>query len=124
MRNLTIPHVSNEVSASLGYALFFFILAFPAASAVLPVKIALLGAVVLLIILGALIKGRFALDLTVGLLTFFFASFGFILVLRGLLIGSPGAVKLCALYVVWPFIYLILVSGIVTVGVLRNLERT
>jgi hypothetical protein len=124
MKNQSIIGFSNKASAGIAYTLFFFILAFPAASGLYLVKGVLLGTVILLIVASALVKGRFTLHPTVGLLTVCFASFGFILVLRGLLVESPGAAKMSGVFVVWPFVYLLLVGGVGNMRVLRNLEKT
>ena len=124
MKTSTISGISNKVSAGLVYTLFFLIVAFPAATLLYPVKAVLLGIVLVLIVIAALIHGRFALHPAVAWLTFFFAAFGFILVLRGLLIAAPGAANLSGVHVVWPFVYLILVGGVVKLRILRNMERT
>jgi O-antigen ligase len=120
----TIAGISHKLSAGLVYALFFLIVAFPAATALYPVKAVLLGAILVIIVAAALINGRFALDPTVALLTVFFAAFGFLLVVRGFLISAPGAANLSGVHVVWPFVYLILVGGAVKFRILRNMQRT
>ena len=124
MKNPTSNGISTKASAGLGYALFFLMLTFPAAASLYPVKAVLLGVVLVLLATGALISGRLTLYPVVSLLTLFFSVFGFVLVLRGLLIESPGAAKMSGVYVVWPFIYLMLVAGVVHMRVLRSLQRT
>lgn len=44
--------------------------------------------------------------------------------LRGMLLGTPGAVKSIPVYVVWPLVYLILLSGINCMRILQGLEKT
>lgn len=124
MSTPTITRISNRVSAGLVYSLFFLIVAFPAASALFPIKAVLLGIILVVIVAGALVNGRFALHPTVALLTIFFAAFGFLLVLRGFVTAAPGAANLSGVHVVWPFVYLILVGGAVKFRILRNMERT
>jgi O-antigen ligase len=119
-----IAGISHKLSAGLVYTLFFLIVAFPAATALYPVKAVLLGVILIAIVAGALINGRFALDPTVALLTVFFAAFGFLLVVRGFLTAAPGAANLSGVHAVWPFVYLILVGGTVKFKILRNMERT
>ena len=111
-------------TAGTAYLLFFLILLFPAASAVATVKMILLAVLLPLVALGAVLKGKFALDSNVAMITGFFSAFGIVLVLRGMIIGAPGASNLAGVHAFWPLVYLILIGGMLQVSTLKSLEKT
>jgi hypothetical protein len=111
-------------TAGIAYVLFFLILLLPAASAVAGVKMALLAVLLPLVAIGAVLKGKFALDSRVAMITGFFAAFGILLVLRGLILGAPGASNLAGVHAFWPLVYLILIGGMLQVNTLQSLEKT
>ena len=105
------------------YFLFFLMLMFPGIPGLAFVKAVLLGLVLLTIGMATVMDGRFAVHSTVASWTLFFATVGFFFVLRGLFAGTPGASSLVRVYVVWPVIYLVLLGGIASKGILIGLER-
>jgi hypothetical protein len=107
---------------SLGYFLFFLILTFPAAPGLALVKGCLLGALLVASVV-AVLKGQFALHPSVTLWTFFFVMVGAFLVLRGLFLTTPGAWPMVGVHVLWPMVYLILISSITSTKKLVGLER-
>lgn len=111
-------------TAGIAYLLFFLIVLLPAASAVATIKMVLLAVLLPLVALGAVLKGKFALDSNVAMITGFFSAFGIVLVLRGMLIGAPGASNLAGVHAFWPLVYLILIGGMLQVSTLKSLEKT
>src|SRR5690242_17127550 len=102
-------------------------LAFPAAPGLTLAKGCLLG-VVLVSTAASSLKGRPATHPAVAGWTLFFVAVGFLLVLRGLLLATPGAWPMVGVHVLWPMVYLILLSSIATrrrlIGVERVLSMT
>ncbi|MBZ5570405.1 MAG: O-antigen ligase family protein [Acidobacteriia bacterium] len=106
----------------LGYLLFFLMVAFPAAPGLTLLKGCLL-VVVLISVVVRLLKGQFAPHPAVAGWTFFFVMLGFLLVLRGLFLATPGAWPMVGVHVLWPIIYFTLLSSITTGKRLIGLER-
>jgi O-antigen ligase len=121
---ITISGFGEMATAGIAYVLFFLILLLPAASAVATVKMVLLAVLLALVVIGAVLKGKFALDSRVAMITGFFAAFGILLVLRGMILGAPGASNLAGVHAFWPVVYLILIGGMLQVSTLKSLEKT
>jgi hypothetical protein len=103
------------------YILFFLMLAFPMILSLLYVKAALFGFLIVCVI----VQGLKGLHLNRKLVTWtiVLAEISLLFGLRGLFLGAPGALKCIEVYVVWPLIYLLLLSGIRSMDTLRDLEK-
>jgi O-antigen ligase len=103
------------------YVLFFLMLAFPMILSLLYVKAALF---VFLFVCAALqgVKGLY-LHRRVLIWTMVLSAVSLLFALRGLFLGAPGALKCIEVYAVWPLIYLLLLSGIRSMDILRSLEK-
>lgn len=117
-------NIAEKLTSAVGYALVFLMLLLPAASAFTSLKIFLLAVLLILVAVGAVVKGKFALAPTVALITCLYAGFGFLLVLRGMLVGAPGALNLAGVHALWPLVYVLLAGAILSPRTLRNLEKT
>jgi hypothetical protein len=109
-------------AAWLGFLLFFLMLFVPTAYQV--VKAPMLVVLVLLVAAGALARGRLRLDPTVLLWTVFLMCVGLAFMIRGMMAGAPGALRVGTVYVLWPLVYTVLVAGATRWSVLRGLGRT
>lgn len=101
--------------------LFFLMLAFPTMDRFAYPKQALV-----LLLLGAVLFATSAglkLHQKTVLWTLAMAGVSLIFVIRGLFLSAPGALSDMRLYVFWPLLYLLLLSGI-NMRVLRGLEKT
>ncbi len=105
------------------YVLFFLMLFVP--TSYQPVKGALLLIVLGEVAIWALSRWRLALDRSVFLWTVFFAALGLGFMLRGAFLGAPGALRVGTVYVLWPVVYAVLITGLTReralVGLLRVL---
>lgn len=87
------------------------------------VKALLFGFLVMVVAVGALIRGRSALHPIVALWALFLSIVSFFFVLRGFLEGTPGATHAAQIYVIWPLIYLVLVAGASRTRILKGLQQ-
>jgi len=108
--------------AWIGYFLLFSIVAFPAAPGLTVFKACLLAFVLVLVAIGVL-RGQHTVHNTLIRWTFFFVMVGFLLILRGLFLATPGAWHLVGVHVLWPVVYLALVSAIANVKRIAASER-
>jgi len=108
--------------AWLGYLLFFLMLFVP--TSYQAVKAPMLAAVVLIVLGEALVTGRLRLHPGVLLWTILLMAVGLGFMLRGLMRGAPGALRVGTVYVVWPLVYTLLVAGAARWSVLIGLART
>src|SRR6476661_2082841 len=104
-----------------GYALFFLMLFVPTTYQTL--KAPVLAALAAVIAAGALARGRVRLHPAVLLWTVFLVCVGLAFMIRGLIGGAPGALRVGTVYVVWPLVYVLLVSGAAQWGTLIGLAR-
>jgi O-antigen ligase len=104
------------------YILFFLMIAFPGLLSLLYVKAFLFALLLALIGIQGLTHLR--LHPTVVLWTAVLAVVSLVFGLRGLFLGTPGASKSIQVYVLWPIVYLVLLSGVRSTRVLHGLERT
>jgi hypothetical protein len=116
------PVLGGGPVAWLGYLLFFLMLFVPTSYQV--VKAPMLVLLVLLVLAGALARGRWRLHPLVLLWTVFLVGVGLLFMVRGLMLGAPGAIRVGTVYVVWPLVYMMLVAGATRWEVLRGLGRT
>ena len=87
------------------------------------VKVVLLGALLFGVVVGSLNGARFCVQRQVFVLFVFYSGMGAAYVLYGYLNGNPGAVKVVTVYVLWPLVYLILVSAISRTWMIRRLMQ-
>ncbi|HHV75500.1 MAG TPA: hypothetical protein GXX41_12875 [Thermoanaerobacterium sp.] len=104
-----------------GYILFFMMLFVP--TVYQPIKAVLLALVLTVICLSALIKKKISLHPLILLWILFITSVGLFFILRGLIYGAPGALRVGTVYVLWPLVYMILVAGISNITMLENIIR-
>jgi O-Antigen ligase len=106
----------------LAYFLFFLMLAFPGLLSLLYVKAFLFALCLTLIAIQGLTHLR--LHSTVVLWTVVLAVVSLFFGLRGLFLNTPGASQSIQVYVLWPLVYLVLLSGINNIRILQGLEKT
>lgn len=96
--------------AWVGFLMFFLMLFVP--TAYKGVKAVLLGGLLFGIFVGTLNGARFRIHRQVFFLFLFYSCMGMAYVLYGYLNGNPGAVEVSTVYVIWPLVYMLLVSAI------------
>lgn len=94
----------------------------------LPTSYQAVKGVLLAVLLGAVAarelgRGRLALDPAVLHRLVLFTAVGAAFVLLGVLRGTPGALALAPVYVLWPAVYCLLAAGMVDPGALRRVMR-
>ncbi len=105
--------------ALIGFLLFFLMLFVP--TTYREVKTVLLGGLLFGILIGTLNGARFRIHRQVFILFLFYSYMGMAYVLYGYLNGNPGAIRVSTVYVIWPLVYMLLVSAISQEWVLRGL---
>ncbi len=116
----------SDASARLltypAYFLFFLMLAFPMAISLLYVKASLFALLLLFVLVRSVTRLHLHAKvvtwaLALALVSLFFA-------LRGMLLGTPGAISCFQVYVMWPLIYTFLLNGVNNLRVLQGLNGT
>jgi len=92
----------------LGYATFFGMMVLPTTYQI--ERGVLLGLVCLMAVYRALFSGRLAIDHRVLHLTIFYVAVGFGYWIWGTARGNPGATPSLTVFVLWPLVYLLLIS--------------
>lgn len=105
-----------------GYLLFFSMLFVPTVYQA-PRGI-LLMLVVGSILVASFLNGYPRLHYTVLLWVLFMVSIGLFFMLRGLVNGAPGALRVGTVYVIWPLVYALLVAGAARQAVVDAIFRT
>jgi hypothetical protein len=107
----------------IGYSLFFAMMVIP--TILQEVKLVLLLLTLGIILIRSFVTGKGTLHLhpVVFLYMLFFITVGSIFIFRGLISGAPGAIKVATVYVVWPLVFTLLISGIVSDKILNGLFR-
>ena len=103
------------------YLLFFLMLFVP--TAYQPLKAVLIVVVLATILMEAFLTKRFAVHSTVLALTLAMSLTGLAFVNLGLLNRNPGALRVMAVYVFWPLLYLLFVAGSARVAILKGLMQ-
>jgi O-Antigen ligase len=119
---MNLERASTGWLVRLAYVLFFFLLVFPGMRLFVYGKILLFALLLILIAIRG-VRG-FHLDARVVVWTMGLSAIGLLFGLRGLLLGTPGATQCIRVYVVWPLIYMVILSGIDDIRILRGLDRT
>lgn len=107
--------------AFAGFLLFFLMLFVP--TVYQGVKAVLLGGLLFGIFVSTLNGARFRIHRQVFFLFIFYSSMGMAYVLYGYLNGNPGAIRVSTVYVIWPLVYMVLVSAISQEWVFRGLAQ-
>lgn len=107
--------------ALAGFLLFFLMLFVP--TTYKEVKAVLLGGLLFGIFVGAINGARFRIHRQVFILFLFYSCMGMAYVLYGYLNGNPGAIRVSTVYVIWPLVYMLLVSAISKEWVFRGLAQ-
>jgi hypothetical protein len=93
-----------------GFVLFFLMLFVPAAYQ--PIKAVLLALVSGALAARILIERRIALHPTVAFGCLLFSVLGLVFILRGFVANAPGALRMSTVYVIWPWAYTLMLTGL------------
>jgi len=107
-----------------GYALVFVMLVFPIVSALFYVRMFLLAAIVVTVVLAMVTTGRAGLHPTIALWTFSLSALSILFVLEGFFAGAPGAAETVSVYVIFPIIYSLMITGVRNERILSGFIRT
>src|SRR5260370_39981760 len=106
------------------YVLLFLMLVFPMVVQLLYAKALLFVLLIILVGISVWTTDRSPLHPTVALWTLFLITVGALSALRGMFLGAPGALKAAQVYVLWPLVYAVLISGVTQKRILIGLQRT
>ncbi|PEQ02661.1 O-antigen ligase family protein [Bacillus toyonensis] len=114
----------NKIYSYPAYLLFFMMLFAPASYK--PIKIILIGLTLLIIVVNIMFnkRGQINIDMRVLGITWFLVLMGLIFMMIGSFNGNPGALTVGTVHVVWPILYLILIMGITSQGILDGIMKT
>jgi len=104
-----------------GIVLFFLMLVFPAASNMFPIKAALLAVVFVSCLL--LWMDQLHISQEIGFITLAMSAIGAFFCVLGAMRGTPGATSCITVYVLWPLVYLVIISGIRHDSMFRSLDK-
>jgi hypothetical protein len=104
-----------------GFAVFFLMLFVP--TSYRSIKAALLALLLLALAARILIERRAALHPQVAFGCLLFSVLGAVFVLRGYLASAPGALRVSGVYVIWPWINALLITGLADEARLWRLAR-
>jgi hypothetical protein len=113
--------MKQNAARAIGFSLFFLMLVVP--TVYRPIKGVLLSILLCIVVTRMLIRGRINLHPEVLLGTFLYVAVGLVFVLRGLLLGAPGALRMSTVYVLWPAVYTLLMAGVADGDVFKGLSR-
>lgn len=112
---------AGNLLASIGLSLFFLMLFVPTSYKEL--KAVLLVGLFFGILLGLLYGIRFRIHLQVFILFLFYTFLGMAYVFYGYVNGNPGAVRVSTVYVIWPIVYMVIISTMSKEWVFRGVAR-
>jgi hypothetical protein len=118
--NLQKPDAGNLL-ALVGLSLFFLMLFVP--TSYKEIKAVLLVGLFFGILLGLLYGIRFRIHLQVFILFLFYTFLGMAYVFYGYIKGNPGAVRVSTVYVIWPIVYMVIISTMSKEWVFRSISR-
>ena len=75
------------------------------------IKAVLLVGLLFGILLGLLYGIRFRIHIQVFILFLFYTFLGMAYVFYGYIKGNPGAVRVSTVYVIWPIVYMVIISA-------------
>jgi hypothetical protein len=93
-----------------GLTLLFLMLFVP--TAYRPIKVALLAVLLMALALRILTERRVALHPHIAFGSLLFTVVGIVFVLRGYLADSPGAIRMSTVYIIWPCVNTLLITGL------------
>lgn len=117
-----VPLRSPVTALHVGYLLLFSMIFLP--TTYQPAKAALLASVLFFLLAEALVRGRLELHPTVALGAALYAAAGLLYVLRGELSTAPGALRSINVYVLWPLVFTLLISGLRSERAITGIIRT
>lgn len=94
----------------LAYLLFFMMLFVP--TTYQQIKAPLLGVVLLAVAFSTLWKRRLHVHKSIGMWTLFMVTTGLVFMTLGVINNAPGALRVGTVYLLWPVVYTVLLSGI------------
>ena len=103
------------------YLLFFMMLFVP--TTYQPIKGVLLAVVLSLIGIGALVRGRLHLHKTILLWTLFMVVTGLLFIMTDVFNNAPSALRVGTVFVLWPLVYTVLITGINGKEILDNIFK-
>lgn len=108
-RNFNWNELIFRCGTIAGCLLFFMMLFVP--TSYKSAKIIILGFVLWLILCRIILSGRLILHRHILGITLFMVSVGALFILRGSIRGEPGALRVSTVYVLWPLVFTLLISG-------------
>ncbi|MEW6719240.1 MAG: hypothetical protein AB1346_02190 [Thermodesulfobacteriota bacterium] len=112
---------AGNLLAAVGLCLFFLMLFVP--TSYKEIKAFLLAGLFFGIVLGLLYGVRFRIHIQVFVLSLFYAFLGMAYVFYGYVRGNPGAVRVSTVYVIWPIVYMVILSAMSEERVFRGVAR-
>jgi hypothetical protein len=111
----------GNLLASVGLFLFFLMLFVP--TSYKEIKAVLLVGLFFGILLGLLYGIRFRIHIQVFILFLFYTFLGMAYVFYGYIKGNSGAVRVSTVYVIWPIVYMVIISAMSKESVFRGVAR-
>lgn len=102
--------VSEAAGLVFGYTFVFLMLVLPTAYAA--VRAVTLAIVLIIVGMRMILSRRLGIHRAILCWTLLLVSVSAVFMLRGLVDGQPGAVRVGTVYVLWPLVYLVLISGL------------
>jgi len=112
---------AGNLLSSIGLSLFFLMLFVPTSYKGL--KAFLLVGLFFGILLGLLYGIPFRIHLQVFILFLFYTFLGMAYVFYGYIQGNPGAVRVSTVYVIWPIVYMVIISTMSKEWIFRSVAR-
>ncbi len=115
--------VGVQLLATPGYILLFLMLMFPMVLDLLYVKAGLFAIELSFVVSATFMRMRLWLHPSFLRWTFFYAVVGLLFAFKGNVSGAPGAIKGAQVYVLWPVVHVILISGMNNWRILLGVQR-
>ncbi|MCF6236227.1 MAG: hypothetical protein L3J70_07630 [Gammaproteobacteria bacterium] len=103
------------------YILFFMMLFVP--TTYQPIKAILLAIILMMICIALLRHGTVHLHMDILRWTLFMMCIGLVFIVVGVLNNAPGALRVSTVYVLWPFVYMLLIAGISSKKIIDGLFK-
>ena len=114
---------ARRLLTAAGFLLFALMLFLPATRAYRPYKGLLLGLTLLVLLARCFVTRSILLHPAVLLGTLLFSCLGLFHVILGYVNGAPGALRMSTVFVIWPWVYALLMTGIATERRLMQVGR-
>jgi hypothetical protein len=112
-----------QLLAAPGYILLFLMLMFPMVLELLYVKAVLFAIELSVVVSVTFMRMRLRLHPSFLKWILFYAAIGLIFAFKGNVAGAPGAMKGAQVYVLWPAVYVVLISGMNNWRILIGAQR-